>query len=157
MKKTFFFALMAIVCMTSCKSQKSEATVEATDSVAIEEVAAEEFITFDGLAGTWYVVEVNGENVVMNDTTPSFTFNLDEMMIHAYAGCNQINGQIERTGRAMNSLSFANTLSTKMACEDEKTEMAIGQALGLVRSFVATQSELQLQDENAETVMLLKR
>ncbi len=157
MKKTLLFAILAMACMISCKSQKTDANQEANDTIAVEEAPAEEFINFEGLAGTWYVVEVNGENVVMNDTTPSFTFDLDEMMIHAYAGCNQINGQIERVGRAMNSLSFANTLSTKMACEDEKAEMAIGQALGLVRSFTATQSQLQLQDENAETVMLLKR
>ncbi|MCQ2349564.1 MAG: META domain-containing protein [Paludibacteraceae bacterium] len=156
MKKVLFFAVMALVCMVSCKSQKTENTEELNDSTAVA-VEEPEYITYDELAGTWYVLEVNGENVVMNDTTPEFTFNLDQMYIHVYAGCNQINGNIERKGRAMNSIEFTDGLSTKMACEDEKAELAICNALKDVRSFAGTKDQLELQNENAETIILLKR
>ncbi|MDO4190185.1 MAG: META domain-containing protein [Bacteroidales bacterium] len=157
MRKPFLIAVV-MLCLIACKSQKNDAKVSNNETpVTIEGNTEETFITFDQLGGTWYVVEINGENMVMNDTLPYLSLDLEQMRVHAYAGCNQINGQIVRRGRAMNSLSFENTMCTRMMCPDDKAEQAINQVLEKVRSFTATASKLELQDENAETIVLLRR
>lgn len=57
---------------------------------------------------------------------PTFEFNLNEMRFGGHAGCNNLTGKIEASGK---KIKFGNIASTKMACPDMQAEQIVVDAI----------------------------
>ncbi len=105
MKLTHFIPALAIMALTttgcgslrnSSKADKTPDSVPATKVEAVEVTPISDILkTFDG---EWSIVEVNGENVVVNgENHPKLTFTINEatpgmVSVIGYNGCNYLNG-----------------------------------------------------------------
>lgn len=153
--KMKFLAFVAVAAMiSSCSTDKKDNAATATEDVAATET----------------VVDVNGkwvmESIVVNDTltvlpgqieseeTQSITFDTDG---HFYAttNCNGVQGSYTISG---DSITFGNTLSTRMACPDMSVEDALGQVLPqIVTVNVLNDSTIVLTSTEATPSITLKR
>lgn len=83
----------------------------------------------------WKLIELNGKAVKSNSTKDYF-INLDSKSgkFAAFAGCNSIMGAFVM--KATTKLAFSKIVSTKMACQDSKTESDFIKALGKVDNYM---------------------
>lgn len=83
----------------------------------------------------WKLVELNGKAVKSNSTKDYF-INLDSKSgkFAAFAGCNSIMGTFVM--KAATKLAFSKIATTKMACQDSKTETDFVAALGKVDNYM---------------------
>lgn len=160
MKKNLFF-LMLMGAMASCGNapQNNENNeVVATDSAVTvsDETPGVDArpVPFEALDGKWMIKSVKDLAVAEGDTSAYVLIDVNENRMNATVGCNSIFGQINRNGRAANSLAFDNTGATKMMCPDKDSlEMALIDAINNTRSFLLLNGELTFSDENAEVVL----
>ncbi len=161
MKKNLFF-LTLMVAMASCGNapQKNDNNeVNAVDSSAVtisDETAGVDArpVPFEALDGKWMIKSVKDQAVAEGDTSAYVLINVAENQMNATVGCNSIFGQINRNGRAANSLAFDNTGATKMMCPDKDTlEQALIDAINSTRSFLLLNGELTFSNEDAEVVL----
>ena len=103
-------------------------------------------LTLGDLDGEWRVMAVDLEGVTY--ATVKMTFNANDKTFGAYAGCNQIGGQMSQGER-----------TTEMYCDEEtsKLEKQIMQALGKVRSFYGMGEDVYMADENDTAVVPISR
>lgn len=82
----------------------------------------------------WILSELNGK-AISNKTAKDYFINLDSKSgkFAGFAGCNNLNGQYTMTKPG--KLSFTNMLSTKMACNDMKTEGDFMKAMEMVDNY----------------------
>lgn len=161
MKKNLFF-LMLMGAMASCgnapqNNENSEVVAFDSSAVTISDevpgVSARP-LSFEAVDGKWMLKSVKDVNVESGDTSAYIIFNLAEQTIHATAGCNSINGTINRNGRSVNSLSFDNMMMTRMMCPDrDALEQALNDALNNTRAFELVKGELTLRNENDEVLL----
>lgn len=153
--KTKFLAIMAIAAMiSSCSTDKKN------DNSAVSEEAT----------ATETIVDVNGkwamESIVVNDTltvrpgqieseeTQTLTFD-NEGNFYATTNCNGVQGSYTISG---DSISFGNTLSTRMACPDMSVEDALSQVLPqIVTVNVVNDSTIVLSATEATPSLTLKK
>ncbi|MCF0197303.1 MAG: META domain-containing protein [Bacteroidaceae bacterium] len=114
-------------------------------------------LTLDDLQGEWRVVAVNLEGVTY--TTVTMTFDMRDKTFGAYAGCNQIGGEIAQDARRADALRFEHIATTEMACgeETENLERQLTQALDNARTFYGIGDDVYVADEDDNTVLHLKR
>lgn len=133
--KKLFYVLVAVMALASCASKKTASVV---------------------LTGDWKVIQLGTQPVdSMGDFAyPELSF-FEDGKYHAYAGCNQINGNFQLEG---NTLTWGEALSTKMFCEDV---MELEDALVLLLQGKQTLEEqgdhVLLLNEADEVVLRLKK
>lgn len=144
------FAAAALLCSCACNGNRNSdnngETAEMTE-MAIP--------VFEDLDGDWNIVGIKDVESVEEGWTMSF--DIAGNMMNAYLGCNYINGNISRKGRASTSLSFENTASTKMLCENEAAEVAFLAVVETVMTFSTEGENVVLKNENDEVVITLSK
>lgn len=159
-KNLFFLAVMGI--MASCgdapqNNENKDANANNDDKIAVsDEVAGVDArpVPFESLNGKWMIKSVKNLAVAEGDTSAYVLIDVKENRMSATIGCNSIFGQINRNGRAANSLAFDNTGATKMMCPDkDDLENALNDALNNTRSFLLLNGELTFSDEDANVVL----
>lgn len=100
----------------------------------------------------WILSELNGK-AIANKTGKDFFINLDSKSgrFAGFAGCNNLNGQYTMTKPG--KLSFTNMLSTKMACDDMKTEADFMKAMATVDNYMVEGDMLHLYKGKTLAIM----
>lgn len=125
--------------------------------LTLEKRAASQINT---LAGDWLITAVNQKNIAelgKTEKAPYLSFNIAEMHVHGYGGCNIINGNIKHDKNNPSSLTFLQMINTMMAGPGLDVERQVLNALYSVRSFKKTAvDQMELLDENGQSVITLK-
>lgn len=168
MKLTHFIPALAIMALTTTgcgvlrnSSDKKTAEVTPVTPVETAEVTPINDIlkTFDG---EWSIVEVNGENVVVNgENHPQLTFTIEEsqpgiVSVIGFNGCNYLNGAWNIKGSKI--VPAGEFISTLKACPDAPYEYAVNQALSQADSYQFTDpSNMVLLSSTSTPLMKLRR
>lgn len=168
MKLTHFIPALAIMALTTtgCGSlrnssdKKAATTIPATKVETVEVTPINDILaTFDG---EWSIVEVNGENVVINgENHPKLTFTIEQekpgmISVIGFNGCNYLNGAWNIKGSKI--VPAGEFISTLKACDDAPYEYAVNQALDQAESYQFTDpSNIVLLSSTAQPVMKLRR
>lgn len=168
MKLTHFIPALAIMALTTtgCGSlrnssdKKAATTIPATKVETVEVTPINDILaTFDG---EWSIVEVNGENVVINgENHPKLTFTIEQekpgmINVIGFNGCNYLNGAWNIKGSKI--VPAGEFISTLKACDDAPYEYAVNQALDQAESYQFTDpSNMVLLSSTAQPVMKLRR
>lgn len=168
MKLTHFIPALAIMALTTtgCGSlrnssdKKAATTIPATKVETVEVTPINDILaTFDG---EWSIVEVNGENVVINgENHPKLTFTIEQenpgmVSVIGFNGCNYLNGAWNIKGSKI--VPAGEFISTLKACDDAPYEYAVNQALDQAESYQFTDpSNMVLLSSTAQPVMKLRR
>lgn len=168
MKLTHFIPALAIMALTTtgCGSlrnssdKKAATTIPATKVETVEVTPINDILaTFDG---EWSIVEVNGENVVINgENHPKLTFTIEQekpgmISVIGFNGCNYLNGAWNIKGSKI--VPAGEFISTLKACDDAPYEYAVNQALDQAESYQFTDpSNMVLLSSTAQPVMKLRR
>lgn len=116
MKKTILMmATAAMIALSSCGSKKEMTDVKT-------------------LAGSWVVVELNGNSIKSTEEAPFLNLDFQEDRMSGKAGCNNIFGSIQLSDSLASLISFPQVATTMMACPDMNIETEFLQALDKVRS-----------------------
>lgn len=168
MRLTHFIPALAIMALTTtgCGSlrnssdKKAATTIPATKVETVEVTPINDILaTFDG---EWSIVEVNGENVVINgENHPKLTFTIEQekpgmISVIGFNGCNYLNGAWNIKGSKI--VPAGEFISTLKACDDAPYEYAVNQALGQAESYQFTDpSNMVLLSSTAQPLMKLRR
>ena len=168
MKLTHFIPALAIMALTTTgcgvlrnSSDKKTAEVTPVTPVETAEVTPINDVlkTFDG---EWSIVEVNGENVVVNgENHPQLTFTIEEsqpgiVSVIGFNGCNYLNGAWNIKGSKI--VPAGEFISTLKACPDAPYEYAVNQALSQADSYQFTApSNMVLLSSTSTPLMKLRR
>ena len=171
MKLTHFIPLLTIMALTTtgCETihNLTAKTKPAPAETQIEAVPVADTQTTDKhnaaeLAGEWSIIEVNGENVVINgEDHPKLTLtpadsDADIVNIIAFNGCNYLNGAWNVKGNRL--IKGGEFISTLKACPDAPYEYAVNNALNSADSYLLTDSaNVSLKAESGQTVMKLRK
>ena len=144
----------------SSKADKTPDSVPATKVEAVEVTPISDILkTFDG---EWSIVEVNGENVVVNgENHPKLTFTINEatpgmVSVIGYNGCNYLNGAWNIKGSKI--VPAGELISTMKACDNAPYEYAVNQALNQAESYQFTDpSNMVLLSSTSTPLMMLRR
>lgn len=156
-------ALTTTGCGVLRNSSSDKKTAETTPANKVESVEvtpiSDVLKTFDG---EWSIVEVNGENVVVNgENHPQLTFTIEEsqpgmVSVIGFNGCNYLNGAWNIKGSKI--VPAGEFISTLKACPDAPYEYAVNQALSQADSYQFTDpSNMVLLSTNATPLMKLRR
>ena len=99
---------------------------------------------FDFLNGSWQVAAIEDEPV--NDPEMRLVIDVDEGKIHGNTGCNILNGQLDMDMETVNTISFHNIITTRMACPNPENQ---------TRLLVALEDAAHAKPIDATTVVLL--
>lgn len=99
----------------------------------------------------WQLVELNGK-AVKSTSTKDYFINLDSKSgkFAAFAGCNSIMGTFVM--KATTKLAFSKVASTKMACDDSKTEMEFVKTLSKVDNYMIEGRTLHFHKGNTAAI-----
>lgn len=169
MKLTHFIPALAIMALTttgcgvlrnSSDKEKTSQTTPASKVESVEVTPVEDILkSFDG---EWSIVEVNGENVVVNgENHPQITFTIEQatpgmVSVIGFNGCNYLNGAWNIKGSKI--VPAGEFISTLKACDDAPYEFAVNQALSQADSYQFTDpSNMVLLSSTARPLMKLRR
>lgn len=114
-------------------------------------------VPFSDIEGEWRIVTVLGEKIPAMPQAPFVNFDTENNRIFAFAGCNRLSGNCQG-GEKINTLTFLDVVSTRMACPDMTTEQNVLAALAQVRSFgISLNGNLLLFSAGGNAVMELMR
>lgn len=110
------------------------------------------------LQGKWNIVEVNGEKVSVEEP-PFFEFDMKAGKLHGNAGCNIVNSSLVLDEKDASAVSFAQAISTMMACPNMDLESNVLKSMEKVRSVKAGKdaNEMNLVDEAGNVLFVLAR
>lgn len=146
--------------LRNSSDKKATTTIPATKVETVEVTPINDILaTFDG---EWSIVEVNGENVVINgENHPKLTFTIEQekpgmISVIGFNGCNYLNGAWNIKGSKI--VPAGEFISTLKACDDAPYEYAVNQALDQAESYQFTDpSNMVLLSSTAQPVMKLRR
>lgn len=146
--------------LRNSSDKKAATTIPATKVETVEVTPINDILaTFDG---EWSIVEVNGENVVINgENHPKLTFTIEQekpgmVSVIGFNGCNYLNGAWNIKGSKI--VPAGEFISTLKACDDAPYEYAVNQALGQAESYQFTDpSNMVLLSSTAQPLMKLRR
>lgn len=173
MKLTQLIPLLSIMALTtaSCSTirsfidqKKPSKAVAPTEVVAVADADAVTPATDKSaaLAGEWSIIEVNGEEVIVNgEDHPKLTLTPSDsdaniINIIAFNGCNYLNGVWNvRDNKLVKGGEFISTLK---ACPDARYEYAVNNALNNTEAFEITDpTNVSLNSATGQTVMKLRK
>lgn len=111
---------------------------------------------FGFLNGAWTVTEINGTPNENPDV--ALVFDIDAMKVHGNTGCNILNGELSTDNKTVNSLSFQQLITTRMACPPDYSEAAMLVALEEATTVrPITSNTAEFLDSSGKVVMKLRR
>ena len=116
MKTTIYLSLCLASLLAGCKTQKR-------------------LVSFSDLEGEWKVIELNGRNLLPEETKPRLVFDADGRRLAGNAGCNLISGNIEYGETLTKALKFLRVVATRKACLDMRLEDEFLKTLDSVATF----------------------
>lgn len=174
MKLTHFIPLLTLMALTTTgcgtirnfiDQKKPSKTVAPTEVVPVADANAVTTPAADKsaeLAGEWSIIEVNGEEVVVNgEDHPKLTLTPSDsdasvINIIAFNGCNYLNGVWNLTDNRL--VKGGEFISTLKACPDARYEYAVNNALNSTASFEITDpTNVSLNSATGQTVMKLRK
>jgi heat shock protein HslJ len=115
-----FFALIMVSCSnkTINKNENSKEVITKMDSKNLFKTK-------------WKLIELRGNKMENTKFTLEF---FEENQFSAFAGCNNLGGnyKVENTFK----ITFSKVISTRMACEDMKTEQEFSKVLEMTDNFI---------------------
>jgi heat shock protein HslJ len=108
--------------------------------------------------GTWHVVELNGRRLAPAPAGPHLSLDPTHRKLSAYAGCNQIAGEMETNPN--HNIRFHRMITTRKACLDMQPENELLEALNEVVRFRADDPEamsVAFYDANHRKRFVLKK
>lgn len=99
---------------------------------------------FDFLNGEWHVSAI--ENEPIDDPDMNLVIDVDEGKIHGNTGCNILNGTLDIDMETVNTISFHDIVTTRMACPNPENQ---------TRLIVALEDAAHATPRDANTVLLL--
>jgi len=111
------------------------------------------------LDGKWNIVEVNGSKVEKKERVPFMEFNMADNKLHGNAGCNIFNTTVKLDSKDQSAISFAQPVSTMMACPDMDLEGKVLKNLEEVKAVKAgaDANEMKLVSSSGTTLIVLKK
>ena len=91
----------------------------------------------------------NGTTKTVGETKAYITFNISEGKVYGNDGCNTFSGNMILSG---SNISFSDFVSTKMACDDDRLDMAIYDNLKKVNNFKISNGNLKLYKDSAPLI-----
>ena len=91
----------------------------------------------------------NGTTKTVGETKAYITFNISEGKVYGNDGCNTFSGNMILNG---SNISFSDFVSTKMACDDDRLDMAIYDNLKKVNNFKISNGNLKLYKDSAPLI-----
>jgi heat shock protein HslJ len=116
MKTTIYLSLCLATLFAGCKTQKT-------------------LVSFSDLEGEWNVIELNGRNLLPEETKQRLIFDTAGHRLSGNAGCNRISGNIEYGETQTNALKFQGVIATRKACLDMRLEDEFLKTLDSVATF----------------------
>ncbi len=91
----------------------------------------------------------NGTTKTVGETKAYITFNISEGKVYGNDGCNTFSGNMILNG---SNISFSDFVSTKMACDDDRLDMAIYDNLKKINNFKLSNGNLKLYKDSAPLI-----
>lgn len=167
MKITHFIPALAIMALmtTGCGALRNSSDKKATETIPATKVETAQVTPIEDILknfeGEWSIVEVNGQNVVVNgENHPQLTFTIDQatpgmVNVIGFNGCNYLNGAWNIKGSKI--VPAGEFISTLKACDDAPYEFLVNQALSQAESYQFTDpSNMVLLSSSATPVMKLR-
>lgn len=129
MKKMAYVSLLALVCMTACKTPKP-VTAHVIDDAPPSQ----------SLEGTWELNYISGPRIAFEglypDRKPEITFNMANKRTSGHTSCNSFNGPLNVTG---NNIDFTQPMTmTKKACIGDGESVFL-KTLSAVNTYAVTE------------------
>ncbi|TVR34459.1 MAG: META domain-containing protein [Balneolaceae bacterium] len=146
--KCAFSALIILILLYGCGDQPDT------------QVEAEEGITHVTLMNTeWKLIRLQTGDLTQTeviDNQPTLNFNLEELRVYGFGGCNQYTGSFLIGDD--NSIEFSSIASTKMACPEMEIEQTFYKQIENVTTFEIDENDqlLVLTDEESEEVLVFQ-
>lgn len=140
MKKVFVALCMTglVAAVTSCKTSNNAAT------------------STSELNGEWKITEVNGQNITKTKNPNEAFIGFDVAKKSMY-GCNRFFGELNADANK-GTISFGNVGSTRMMCEDIKTEEQVLKAVNETKSYeLKGGKKLTLKSADGKVLMTLQK
>lgn len=99
---------------------------------------------FDFLNGEWHVTAIEDEAI--DDPDMNLVIDVDEGKLHGNTGCNILNGKLDIDMETVNTISFHDIVTTRMACPNPENQ---------TRLIVALEDAAHATPVDADTVLLL--
>lgn len=143
MKKVFVALCMTglLAATTSCKTSNNAAT------------------STSALNGEWKITEVNGQNITKtkNPNEAFIGFDVAKKSMYGSTSCNSFFGELNADANK-GTISFGNVGSTRMMCEDIKTEEQVLKAVNETKSYELKGSKkLTLKSADGKVLMTLQK
>lgn len=143
MKKVFVALCMTglVAAVTSCKTSNNAAT------------------STSELNGEWKITEVNGQNITKtkNPNEAFIGFDVAKKSMYGSTSCNSFFGELNADANK-GTISFGNVGSTRMMCEDIKTEEQVLKAVNETKSYELKGSKkLTLKSADGKVLMTLQK
>ena len=130
MKKITILSFVIVCTLSACKNDTNETELTARE---------------------WQLVDMYTENThaVLPQRVPTVMFG-DSNRMSGFSGCNRFMGRYEAKG---NNISIQPGATTMMACPDMAFEGKFNQVLLAVKTYSATQQEMQLKSKDGKQVL----
>lgn len=143
MKKVFVALCMTglLAATTSCKTSNNAAT------------------STSALNGEWKITEVNGQNITKtkNPNEAFIGFDVAKKSMYGSTSCNSFFGELNADANK-GTISFGNVGSTRMMCEDIKTEEQVLKAVNETKSYeLKGGKKLTLKSADGKVLMTLQK
>lgn len=115
--------------------------------------------TLSALNGEWKIIEVEGQTLSpqAGEKEAFIGFNVTDNRLYGCTGCNNLLGGLQADAKK-GTLSFGQTGSTQMMCENMETEQKVLGAMKLVEKYeITADGKMLLKAANGETVMTLQK
>lgn len=149
MKNVFYAASVFCLCtaMISCNNtNKKTETVRTTDgknqvvtTTTTTQTQTQTTKTMPApqiLEGEWNVVELNGTPVQTGrENSPYIGFNLSEMRVYGYSGCNMMTGELMVDSTKNGVIAFDKMAMTRKACPNDTIETPFVNAVNRIKGY----------------------
>lgn len=109
------------------------------------------------IAGEWNVVNLNGQSITPNESTPYLGFDINEERLYGFTGCNRLTGNLKTSQFMKGKAEFGPLATTRMLCQDDRYEQPFLDALNKVKKSEVTEKEILLKDEVGKVIITLKK
>jgi heat shock protein HslJ len=107
------------------------------------------------LQGDWQVESIKGQSKSPDSKALSLSFDLKDMKINGFAGCNSYQGSMKLIG--LGGIVFGDLLNTLSICENLAIEDNYLGALREVKAFKVAHSKLYLQDKEGQSQLVFTK
>lgn len=115
--------------------------------------------SLDALNGEWKITQVEGQNLTAQsgEKEAFMGFDVKENRLYGCTGCNNLLGGLQADAKK-HTISFGQTGSTRMMCENMETEQKVLGAMAKVEKYeISANGVMLLKAADGTTVMTLQK